>query len=99
MRSTTIPMRDVRPGGEGAMAHSRVPVGIVLLAVLTGVVLMRSGAANSIPRTVALDGVPSAVVVARQTGRAFITTHDSNGQNGSGCALDTRTGALLPTVA
>ena len=79
------------------MAHRHIVVGLVLLALLAllaGLVAVRSASARSMVRTIAVGRNPLAVAVDERIGRAFVLNNAGN----SVSMLDTATGAILKAV-
>src|SRR5438093_6402018 len=78
----------------------RAVAGMLLLAVLAGVMFVRRTEAGLILRTVPLRGGPSAVAVNAQTGRAFVLSagYGPDGYRGYVTVLDTASGALLSSA-
>lgn len=73
---------------------------LLVVAVVIGVLLTRPAHNGPVLRTMVLDGFPSHMVVAPAMGRVFITSYATrNGQPGLMRILDTRTGALVRTMA
>src|SRR5438874_68566 len=79
------------------MRHTRIFVGIVVLALLGvtgGVVSHLAAAGDPLVRTVALESLPRAIAVDSATGRAFVV----NAGDDTVSVLDTRQPGVLRTV-